>query len=102
MSNQPSSKSKVQILKELRAMHADTVNKAQAQLKAQQAIRKSLKQAMINGPMTVPEIAAAVELPSETVLWHLVAMKKYDLVVETGQSGEYYQCALAGAKETKA
>jgi hypothetical protein len=47
----------------------------------------------------VPEIAAETGLPSHDVLWHITAMKKYDLVVEVGQCGEYYQYAMAeGAK----
>ncbi|MEN8242677.1 MAG: hypothetical protein ABFS17_12195, partial [Chloroflexota bacterium] len=85
---------------ELKAQHADSAAKTQAGLKEQQRIRRQLKAAMKAGPLTVPEIAQAADLPSELVLWHVVAMKKYDLVEEVGQSGDYYQYALAGRKES--
>jgi predicted transcriptional regulator len=49
---------------------------------------------MKGGPKTVPEIAQAAQLPSDQVLWHVMAMKKYDLVREIGMEGEYYQYQL--------
>jgi hypothetical protein len=55
---------------------------------------------MRQGAATVPEIAAASGFPAHQVLWHVTAMKKYDLVVEVGQCGEYYQYELV--KEAKA
>jgi predicted transcriptional regulator len=99
MSDKHAAKERIKILKDLREKHAHTVEKTQANLKDQQAIRKLLKGALKKGPMTVPEIAQAVNLPADEVLWHVVAMKKYDLVNEVGQAGSYYQYALANAKE---
>ena len=43
----------------------------------------------------MPDIAGASGLPAHEVLWHITAMKKYDLVIETGQDGDYYSYALA-------
>ena len=34
-------------------------------------------------------------LPADEVLWHIIALKKYDLAVETGMCGEYYLYQLA-------
>jgi predicted Rossmann fold nucleotide-binding protein DprA/Smf involved in DNA uptake len=99
MSDKQAAKERMEVLKELREKHADTVARTQALLKDQQATRKLLKSAMKAGPMTVPEISQAVEMPADEVLWHVVAMKKYDLVVEVGQDGEYYQYALPEYKE---
>ena len=82
------------MLKSLREEHADTVQRTQALLKEQNAIRKQIRQAMTDGPKTVPEVAEASGLPANEVLWHITAMKKYDLVTETGMSGEYYQYEL--------
>ena len=93
-------KNSAQTLKELRKEHAETIARTQAYLKEQQKVRKALKAAMQAGPMTVPQIAAAVNLPADQVLWHITAMKKYDLVTEVGQDGEYYQYALT--EEVKA
>ena len=98
MNNKPSAKEKAKQLKELREIHAKTVGKTQTHLKEQQKIRKKLSAVMKNGPMTIPEITTAAGLPSETVMWHVTAMKKYDLAMEVGQNQEYYQYALAEAR----
>jgi len=99
MSDKAAAKKRMQILKELREEHKDTVQKAQAYLKDQQAFRRELRKAMKGGPKTIPEIAKAAQLPSDQVLWHVMAMKKYDLVQEVGMEAEYYQYQLA--KEAK-
>ena len=79
------------LLKRLREEHADTLESTRAHLKTQKAVRREICQAMRQGSATIPEIAAATGLPSHQVLWHITAMKKYDLVIEVGQCGEYYQ-----------
>ena len=98
MTGEMTSKERAQLLKDLRALHADTVEITQARLKENQDIRKQLKAALKNGPATVPELAEATTLPTNVVLWHVMAMKKYDLVNEVGQDAEYYQYALPEVK----
>ena len=99
MSDKEAAKKRMEVLKGLREKHADTVARTQALLKEQQAFRKQLRQTMKDGPKTVPEMAEESGLPADQVLWHVTAMKKYDLVVETGMDGEFYQYQLA--EETK-
>ena len=93
--SQEDAKKRIALLKRLREEHKDTVANAQALLKAQQMIRRQICQAMGDAPKTVPEVAEAAGLPADQVLWHLTAMKKYDLAVETGMGGEYYLYQLA-------
>jgi predicted transcriptional regulator len=83
------------LLKKLRDKRADTIAHTREHLKGQKTLRREICQAMRQGAATVPEIAAASGLPAHQVLWHVTAMKKYDLVIEVGQCGEYYQYALA-------
>jgi predicted transcriptional regulator len=83
------------LLKRLREERAGTIETTREHLKEQKAFRREICQAMRQGAATVPEIAAASGLTSHQVLWHVTAMKKYDLVKEIGQCGEYYQYALA-------
>lgn len=78
------------MLKKLREAHKETVATAQAKLKAQQAVRRDICKLMRVEPSTVPEVAEASGVPAHEVLWHITAMKKYGLVVETGMCGEYY------------
>jgi predicted Rossmann fold nucleotide-binding protein DprA/Smf involved in DNA uptake len=100
MSTTLNAKQRSQFLKQLREEHHETVAQVQALLKEQKDIRRQIAQAMGNEPKTVPDIAEASGLPAEQVLWHIIAMKKYNLVVETGLSGEYY--LYQQVKEVKA
>lgn len=95
MTEKEAARQRVAGLKRLREEHSETVSRAQVLLKEQQAVRKLLREAMKNGPRTIPEIAASTALPVGQVLWHVMAMKKYDLVREVGKEGDYFAYALA-------
>lgn len=99
MSSKEEAKKRTQLLKQLREEHKVSVVQTQALLKEQQATRKQIKNAMKEGPKTIPEIATATELSADEVLWYVTAMKKYGLAKEVGMSGEYYQYELL--EETK-
>jgi predicted transcriptional regulator len=92
-------KQRAVILKKLRDQHPETVERTRTLLKEQQAVRRQICQQLRGGPKIVPEIAEATSLPAHEVLWHITAMKKYDLIIEVGRCGEYYQYAMA--KETE-
>ena len=83
-------------LKALRKERAETLEAAQTRLKEQNRFRKEIMRVLDVGPQTVPEIAAATGLPAEKVFWHLTAMKKYGLIVEVGEDGDYYRYGLCG------
>jgi predicted Rossmann fold nucleotide-binding protein DprA/Smf involved in DNA uptake len=93
-------KKRTEMLSALRQEHQDSVQRAQALLKEQQAVRKVLRQAMEGAAHTIPELAQATGLPADQVLRHVSTMKRYDLVVETGmdENGEYYLYSLREAK----
>ena len=82
------------MLKKLREEHKVTIERTRALLKTQQEARRVICQAMRQGVETVPEIAEASGLPAHQVLWHITALKKYDLVVETGKCEDYYRYAM--------
>jgi len=94
MSKKEDAKKKVQVLKRLREDYKDTVARTQALLKEQKAIRGQICHAMRDGPKTVPEVAVSTGLPANQVLWHITAMRKYDLVAEAEMCGEYYTYQL--------
>jgi DNA-directed RNA polymerase specialized sigma subunit len=85
------------MLAELRKERREKVERAQALLKEQQAVRKTLSRVLQGQPRSVPEIAAATGLPPHEVLWHITAMKKYGEVVDDGMDDdfEYYLYRLA-------
>ncbi|MBN1668737.1 MAG: hypothetical protein JW862_16705 [Anaerolineales bacterium] len=85
------------MLADLRKQNREKVEIAQAMLKEQQVVRKAISRVIQGTPKSVPEIAAATELPPPEVLWHITAMKKYGEVVEDGLDDdfEYYLYRLA-------
>jgi len=90
VSEREDGKKKAEMLKRLREDHKDTIARTQALLKEQKAVRRQICNAMGDAPRTVPEVAEATGLPADQVLWHITAMRKYDLVAEADMCGEYY------------
>ena len=92
---------RTQMLLELRKQHEAGVKQAQELLKTQLAARKTLQQALQDGPRSVPQLSAETGMSTNEVLWHMASMKKYGAVEETGMDDEdeYYLYGLAkGAK----
>lgn len=99
MSTKEDAKKRAILLKRLRAEHQETVTRTQALLKEQKAIRRQICQPMRDGPKTIPELAEHTGIAAHEILWHITAMKKYDLIVEGDMCGEYYTYQKAeGAK----
>lgn len=89
MSTQVSSTSRGEMLKRLREQHGDSVTRTQALYKEQRRIQQEICKIIRDTPKTVPEVAEATGLPTNVVLWHLTAMKKYGIVAENGMCGDY-------------
>ncbi len=90
MSTKEDAKKRAIFLKSLREDHKETVIRTQELLKEQKAVRREICKHIRDEARAVPEIAALAGLPASEVLWHITAMKKYGLVLETGMCGEYY------------
>jgi DNA-binding transcriptional ArsR family regulator len=63
------------------------------------ALRRQIVKLLEDGPATVPALAAEVDAPTDDVLWHLMAMRKYGLLVEGEQDGGYFQYELVTETE---
>ncbi len=57
-------------------------------------IRKDLTAALKKGPRTIPELARETGIEERTVVWQVMAMKRYGLVVEGRRRGDCYEYAL--------
>jgi predicted transcriptional regulator len=90
MSVKEDAKKRAIFLKKLREEHKETVARSQELLKEQKAVRREICKHIRNEAKAVPEIAALTGLAASEVLWHITAMKKYGLILETGMCGEYY------------
>lgn len=95
-----SEKANAEMLKVLRKEHAETVAIVRENLKEQQAVRKKMTTSLQERPLTIPEIANSTDLPSSSVMWHLMAMKKFDQIEELDLDGQYYRYRLPQEKGT--
>ena len=76
--------------------HRGGVPKELMELSREQArIRQKIREALKSGPLTVPELHAATGLPTDEILWYLMAWKKYGRILEGEQCEDYYKYALA-------
>ena len=98
MKNKEEAKKRALFLKRLRAEHQETVDRTQALLKEQKAIRRQICKPLRESPKAVPELAEITGMPANEILWHVTAMKKYGLIVENGMCGEYYLYQMAEDK----
>lgn len=89
MTTQQASPSRGEMLKRLREQHAATVERTQALLKEQKRVRQEICKAIRENAMSVPDIAAAVGMPTQEVLWYVASFKKYGLIVEKGMCADY-------------
>jgi predicted Rossmann fold nucleotide-binding protein DprA/Smf involved in DNA uptake len=84
----------LQDLRGLKASRRTSVERVQAHVKEQNRIEHQITKALGNGPKTVPEIAQETGLPTQTVFWFLMALKKYGKVAEGEKQDSYFTYAL--------
>lgn len=63
------------------------------------AARKAIQKFLAAQPATVPQIAVALQMPSDEALWHVTGMRKYGKVAEAGEEGDYPLYALVVQEE---
>lgn len=65
-------------------------------VREQNHVKAAVRRALADGPRTPPEVAEAVQVSPREAFWTLVALRKYGVVVEDGQEGDYVRYALSG------
>jgi predicted transcriptional regulator len=81
----------------LRERRGGMSKELKAYFNEQQRVYKALRAALKNGPRTVPQLAKECGLPSPTVMWHLMAMRRYGEVLDGPEQNGYLLYTLAGA-----
>lgn len=84
-----------EVMSALRMARQEQVKAASATVKEQRRTIRSITDQLNKGPGTVPEIAAAVGMGTDQVLWYLVSMKKYGTILEDEKDGAYFRYRLA-------
>jgi hypothetical protein len=62
----------------------------------QNHLKASVRRALAGGALTPPQLAEAAGIPAREALWMLIALRKYGVVVEDGQDGDYVRYTLSG------
>ncbi len=64
-------------------------------------MRKKILETLEQGPLTVPELAEALGLPSKDVLWWVMGCVRYNFVEPTGETTPdgYRKYCIAGRDE---
>lgn len=89
MTTQQATQSRGEMLKRLREQHAATVERTQALLREQKRIQQEICKVLRDTPKSVPEVAEAINMPANEVLWYMASFKKYGLIVEKGMCADY-------------
>lgn len=83
-----------QALKLFREQHSDPTGSLKTYVADFRRNRKQITEALRKGGGTVPELARQTGLPSDQVLWHVTAMRKYGTAQEAGTDGDYVKYEL--------
>jgi hypothetical protein len=71
---------------------AELLERVRVQNHAKAAVRRALAK----GALTPPEVAQAAEISPREAFWTLMALRKYGVVVDDGEDGDYVRYALSG------
>jgi hypothetical protein len=91
-----------QALATMRERMGGISEKKKQHAKKLKAARKAIVQMLTEKAATVPEIATALNIPSDEALWHITGMRKYGQVVEAGEAGDYFLYALVVSEDVVA
>ena len=77
--------------------YADPTNRSVREIvRDEQVMRRRILAALADGPLTVPEIAAAVERPTHEVMFWVMGLRKYGWLAEIKEATDegYYPYQL--------
>ncbi len=83
-------------LQALRSARKASIARATETVKRQRKEIQAILGVLEKSPATVPEVAAAIGLPSEVVLWYVAALKKYGKVAEAEKDEGYFRYRSIG------
>lgn len=94
-------KARRETLKRLREERASQVKAANAANAVVRSERKKILAEMGDDPLSVRQVAQAAGLPTDRILWHFAAMRKYGQLVEApGKDDDYYVYLLTPEAKT--
>ncbi|HZD79656.1 MAG TPA: hypothetical protein VE646_06415 [Actinomycetota bacterium] len=77
-------------------LHGQASAELLERVRVQNHVKAAVRRSLVDGPKTPPEVAETAELSAREALWTLIALRKYGVVEEVGQDGDYVRYALSG------
>lgn len=81
-------------LKQLRQDRKEYIDRARAAIKEQNKVVKALRTVLAEKGLTVPEIANALQMKTDTVFIYVSTLKKYGVIGEGQKDGDYFTYEL--------
>lgn len=81
-------------MKALRAQRKESVSRAISMMKKQKKQIETITGFLARGEATVPEIARAINMPTDQTLWYMATLKKYGQIVEGPKDGSFFKYKL--------
>lgn len=78
-------------LKDLRSSRRMAIEEASQRMKRLKRNMDSVREALQEGPATVPELSEATGIPTEETLWIVASLKKFGEVTEAEKDGSYFR-----------
>jgi hypothetical protein len=75
-------------------LHGQASPELLERVREQARVRAAVRKALADGPLTPPEVAEAAGISAREAFWTLVALRKYGVVVEDGEDGDYVRYVL--------
>ncbi len=81
-------------MKELRGVRKNLIAAASATMKLQRKELAAIKAFLKAEAATIPQIAAAIDMPTDKTLWYMATLKKYGQIIEAQKEGAFFKYAL--------
>ena len=85
-------------LKSLRQQRAVFVEHARENIKKSNKLFKKIKAQIKDQALTIPQIAQAIDEPSDQVLVYVSGLKKFGMAVEKEKDGDYFKYQLSSTE----
>ncbi len=88
-------------MKELRVLRKNMIAAASSTMKVQKKELAAIKAFLKGEAATIPEIAAAIDMPTDKTLWYMATLKKYGQIIEGQKEGAFFKYALNEPEKTQ-
>jgi gamma-glutamylcysteine synthetase len=75
-------------------LHGQASAELLERVRVQNHVKAAVRRVLADAPLTPPQVAEAAGISARDALWTLIALRKYGVVVEDGDEGDYPRYAL--------